>query len=348
MPATEQNTLEMPYDLFLELRAGPGPETAPLTSRAVTGDVAELVEECFVRGVLADKIPAEFDAVAAEIEMVWMREPFVEQLEVAVVAHHAGGASRYAQRFAAGRWARTADEDRQKLVEDGLLPEGATAYRTLAAARRHRPVEIRLGALEAPPLRDGTLEEVGVRDLGRGELAPDRPVLCNGRMVADILEQTERAAAHETGGAVLGKMIRLAEPLAGTQTRIVTILTAALTDDRHVGSVGTFQFSPEALAEAKQIAGLRGAEESILTAWHSHGWGTACGKCNQSDGCVLPQVTLVSPADYQVLESLFPSKATLMPIAGRKLGEDSKRPVMVVHAWRGGQMRPLAWRTFAD
>ena len=52
--------------------------------------------------------------------------------------------------------------------------------------------------------------------------------------------------------------------------------------------------------------------------------------------------------DYQLLESLFPSKSTLMPIAGRKLGEPGRRPVLQIHAWRGGQMQPIPWQEYTD
>ena len=49
-----------------------------------------------------------------------------------------------------------------------------------------------------------------------------------------------------------------------------------------------------------------------------------------------------------LLESLFPSKATLMPIAGRKLGAPGRRPVLEIHAWRDGRMVAIPWRTYRD
>jgi hypothetical protein len=56
----------------------------------------------------------------------------------------------------------------------------------------------------------------------------------------------------------------------------------------------------------------------------------------------------VSLLDYQVLETLFPSKSTVMPIAGRKLGTEGKRPVLEIHAWRGGEMRPIRWQRYVE
>jgi hypothetical protein len=52
--------------------------------------------------------------------------------------------------------------------------------------------------------------------------------------------------------------------------------------------------------------------------------------------------------DYLVLETLFPGKATVMPIAGRKLGAPAQQPVLEVHAWRGGEMRPMRWMRYVD
>ena len=69
-------------------------------------------------------------------------------------------------------------------------------------------------------------------------------------MLDEILRYTEEAGAQEIGGATLGKMVRLPEPLPGTATPVVTVLTAGLTDPRHVGELGRFSFDPEALHEA--------------------------------------------------------------------------------------------------
>jgi hypothetical protein len=51
--------------------------------------------------------------------------------------------------------------------------------------------------------------------------------------------------------------------------------------------------------------------------------------------------------DYE-LESLFPTKALLLPIAGRKLGAPGRRPILQIHAWDGGEMKPIRWQTYDD
>ena len=109
------------------------------------------------------------------------------------------------------------------------------------------------------------------------------------------------------------------------------------------GLGGCFRPLPQILNALNRL----GSGERVLTVFHSHGWGTGCSECNQREQCALPECTLVSLDDYRVLETLFPSKATLLPIAGRKLGASGRRPVLEMHAWRGGSVRPIRWRTFA-
>jgi hypothetical protein len=71
-----------------------------------------------------------------------------------------------------------------------------------------------------------------------------------------------------------------------------------------------------------------------------------CGNCNQNPNCPLSE-SYPSLHDYdQLLAQLFPSKTTLLPIAGRKLGVEGRRPVLQIHAWHGGDMRPIPWATY--
>ena len=231
---------------------------------------------------------------------------------------------------------RRAQEKTWELVDEGTLEEGVRTYVHLLAESGDDSPGLSLPPLQAPTITEQSLDEFGVRELSDGELCPQRPVLVNERMLEEILSHTEEAGAEETGGGTLGKMIQLDQPLPGTSTRIVTLLSASLVDSRHDGTVARITFDPAALQEAAQVAQLRAKGETVLTAYHSHGWGRECGKCNQNTTCALPSATHVSLDDYRVLACLFPSKATLMPITGRKLGAQGTRPVLEIHAWRGG------------
>ncbi|NUQ66056.1 MAG: hypothetical protein HUU20_26645, partial [Pirellulales bacterium] len=106
-------------------------------------------------------------------------------------------------------------------------------------------------------------------------------------------------------------------------------------------------FSPEALADAAQIGDLRGLGELVLTVFHTHGWSPNCRNCNKNADCPLPECS-PSLQDYQLASTLFPSKATLLPIVGRKLGAQGEHPVFRLHAWRGGEMRAIRWQAYQD
>ncbi len=340
-------TDHFPFELFTELSLDPELGATPLHRESVQPDLAELVEEAFVGAVLADALPADVDGVRVAVTPAWDQEPRAEALNVRITEDGGEGRS-FTQRFETGRWMRRAQETTWQLVEAGRLEEGVRTYVHLLAEGRVDSPPLDLPQLQAPTITEQSLDEFGVRELGDGELCPDRPVLVNERMLEEILSHTEEAGANETGGGTLGKMIQLDEPLPGTSTRIVTLLSASLVDKRHDGTVARITFDPAALQEAAQVAQLRAMGETVLTAFHTHGWGTDCGRCNQNTTCALPSASLVSLDDYQVLECLFPSKATLMPIAGRKLGALGTRPVLEIHAWRGGRMVSIPWRTYRD
>ena len=334
------------FELFVELSTSPQIGALPVHRESAQKDLADLVEEAFVSGVMAEELPADVGRLDVEVTPVWDRAPRAEAIEVTLTERDAGRRT-VKRRFRSGRWMRRAHERTWQLAADGVLEEDARIYVHLLAEERE-PEALTLPTLQAPVITAQAMSELGVRALGAGELCPDRPVLVNERLVDEIVLQTERAGALETGGGTIGKMIRLEQPLPGTSTRVVTILSAAVVDPRHVGTVARVTFDPVALTEAAQVATLRGRGETVLTAFHTHGWGTACGRCNQNEECVLPSASHVSLDDYRVLETLFPSKATLMPIAGRKLGAPTSRPVLEIHAWRGGRMAAIPWRSYRD
>ncbi len=340
-------TTDFPFELFTELSVDPELGATALHRESVQSDLADLVEETFTGGILADALPADMEGVNVAVTPGWDQEPRAQSLDIQITEQ--GGEGRlFTKHFETGGWMRRAQETTRQLIEEGMLEDGTPAYVHLLAEGRDPPPGLRLPPLQAPTITEQSLDDFGVRELGGGELCPDRPVLVNERMLEEILSHTEEAGTEETGGGTLGKMIQLDQPLAGTSTRIVTLLSASLVDSRHDGTVARITFDPAALQEAAQVAQLRAKGETVLTAFHTHGWGTGCGKCNQNTTCTLPSATHVSLDDYQVLACLFPSKATLMPIAGRKLGAKGTRPVLEIHAWRGGRMVSIPWRTYRD
>ena len=339
-------TVECPYEFSLELRA-PRAAGVPLHREGIQLDLPALVDETLTRGVLADLLPAEPEEVHVEIVPLWASQPDVGDIEVTLKIRGSSVAT-HSQRYRSGRWVARVPVLEQMLRSEGTLGEKEAHLVLLAESSRGGSTGLHLPPLRGPHIVAGTLEECGVQELGEGSLVPDRPVLVSDRLVANALEATRTAGVAETGGGVLGQIVRLPEPLPGTSTTVVTVLSALIQDPRHVGQPGQFTFSTDALVHASNIGNLRGLGETVLTALHSHGWGTGCDRCNTNTGCLLPQCTEISAQDYTMMESLFPSKGSLMPIAGRKLGAPGQNPVLEINAWRGGVLRRIRWRHYRD
>ncbi len=336
------------FQFHCELYRSPEPGGVPLASWDVTSGVAHLGDESFVQAALADHIREDVESVVVRIEPRFQNGSVVSHVTTHLRAQSRDDVVEYSKDFKTGPWAREAQQRVLQLREEGTLGESEAAYQSLIALPGNPEDGCEPPSLQLPAIIDGTLDDFGVRQLGSGELVPDRPVLVNQRMVDDAIEACLASGATETGAATLGVMVRLPEPLPGTSTRIVTILTTCIEDSRHAGQLNQWSISPEALVETARIAEMRAMRESVITVTHTHGFNSECGNCNSNAACPLAECTHVSLMDYQVLETLFPHKSTLMPIAGRRMGAGGNRPVLEIHAWRGGQVRPIRWQPYLD
>lgn len=341
-------TIECRWSFASELYRDSAATGVPLSSTDISEHLPDLLEEAWISGVLAGVLPETPDGLSARIEPVFARDAIVERIRVQLRSGRNGAAAEHVVEFSGGRWNRTRHQRLQQLREEGTLASDQTAFHTIVALPARDAPPVAAPVLQSPPIIEGTLEQFGVRNVQAGELTPDRPLLVNARLEAEALAACRAAGARETGAAVLGAFVRLPARLPNTSTCIVTILNAMIEDPRHVGQVNEWSISPEALDDSARIADLRGLGETVVTVVHSHGWSNDCGNCNENANCPLAECTLVSLSDYQVLDTLFPGKATVMPIVGRRLGAPPKQPVMAMHAWRGGEMRPLRYQRYTD
>ncbi len=335
------------YRWVCELRRERNLTGIPLASKDVSDDLSELVEEAAMNSILGGQAELDIQEMEARVVPVCheIGEPIVDHIQVDLHAANSGRTADARQTFTTGRWQRWSMRKLLMLREEGTVAAEEQIYCLLLALPCEQPPLLQPPPLIPPPVIDSTLEACGVRSIDAGELTPDRPLLVNRRLAEEGMRRCIEAGLVETGAAVAGQYVRLPEPLPGTSTRIVTLFSALLFDQRHSGDAAQFHFSPSALAEAQQLCQLRGLGESVITVFHSHGWG--CGDCNQKATCGLAEGK-PSLQDYQLLESLLPGKCTLMPISGRKLGADQRQPVLQVYAWRAGEMRAIRWRTYRD
>lgn len=342
-----QILVENQFEFVTELRSKPDLASMPLFSTGVTPDIGDLVEETVVAAILADELPADCELVTARVRPVFQREPFVDYIEIELAIDYEGRASTVARQFRSGNWSRLAQQCVARLTEEGALEENDEVYRMLLALRSETPIAVPVAPVQPPLIPTTTLEACGVRQLTEGALDAHRPILVNEQLAAEAVQRCEQAGVLETGAAVGGQIVRLPEPLPGAATPIVTILSSMFYDLRHEGTETRFHFSPAALAEAQRLCDLRGLGEQIICVFHTHGWSAECGNCNQNANCPLAEA-VPSLQDYQLLKTLFPGKTTVLPIAGRKLGHERRRPILQIHAWRAGQMRAIDWRAYRD
>jgi hypothetical protein len=337
--------VENRHRFLYELRPPGAKEGIPLATSDVTALVGMHIDEAFTAACLADHFTATPRELVARIVPEFASAPAVAAIRVDLADADQPDAV-FTQKFTSGPWTYKAIAQVAQLREEGSLGADEIPTPALVALPSNDAV-LALPPLQAPTFVERELSDCGVRSLGEGSLVPDRPVLINRRLVEEAIGQCEAADVVETGGAIYGQVVRLAEPLAGTRTRIVTLLSGTITDTRHTGEVHRYHFSPQALADAQEMCDLRGLGESVQTVLHTHGWNGKCGNCNQSATCPLAEAA-PSLQDYELLTTLFPSKATLMPIVGRKLGAETRRPVLMLYAWRHGEMRPIRWQQFDD
>jgi hypothetical protein len=336
---------QIDYGIHFELRPLGDAAGVPLASRDVTSQLGGLVDETLTSACLSEALVEMPADLTVRITPEFASEPAVAAIRIDLFAEDRTEPA-YTQKFTSGPWIHQAVAQVAQLREEGTLAADEIPTPVLVALPREG-VRLALPPLAPPTFVERSLAECGVRSLGEGALVPDRPVLINRRLVEDAISQCEAADVVETGGAIYGQVVRLDEPLPGTRTKIVTLLSGTITDARHAGEVHRYHFSPQALADAQEMCDLRGLGESVQTVLHSHGWNGQCCNCNQSATCPLAEAA-PSLQDYELLATLFPSKATLMPIVGRKLGVESRRPVLMVYAWRLGEMRPIRWQQYED
>lgn len=333
------------HRFYLELRDQPNLDGVPLVSKEVTSDLGETIDEAITQAFLGGYLPVATRELVADVQPQFRISPVTERIEIVLSSQDTADINAVRLSFTSGPWSRWSQRRLLELREEGVVRLDKTIYQMLLAVPDRGDVPIPLPPLSTQLYPLATLEECGVRQLLDGELVSDRPVLISRQFEQEAIEQCERSQENEIGAAVLGRMVRLPEPLPGTRTPIVTVLSTLLFDSRHSGDESQFHFHPAALAEAQYTCDLRGLGESIVTVFHTHGWG--CGECNQKADCHIAEAK-PSLQDYQLLATLFPGKSTLLPIAGRKIGDASRRPLLQVYGWRSGQMRPLRWRRFDD
>lgn len=255
----------------------------------------------------------------------------------------ADGAEPFARDFASAYFKPAAVAASSALVKKGVMKEGdrfnylVAAYpRVAAATAAGVPAQPRftVKAVEAPlPLRDGRLAEFTKCSVPFGELLEeDAPTYIPQEVIEQVNALTERARDKETGGILVGHLVRdAAIPDIGI------VVTGQIPVRYAQGKSTELTFTPKTWAALDKEIAHRGNGEAMLGWWHSHPgryWAaTTCAKCPPERRRVCPiSSDFFSAHDVNFHEKIFPKAYSLALVVTNT--EDGLRQAL--YGWRDG------------
>lgn len=203
----------------------------------------------------------------------------------------------------------------QGMVAEGLLTKGQ-AYRfgilvfpPASQARSSTPVRPAGFAVEKVVDRLPVPRSVAFASYTQGArtegetFGQDFPLFLPRRIVDEADELTERAGGVETGGILIGRLIR------ETETRKPGLdITAQIPARRAEGASSKLTFTAECWADVRAAVALRRSDEVMLGWWHSHPAKAWCNpKCTpeQRRNCPLNH-QFFSEEDIHLHQTVFP------------------------------------------
>jgi hypothetical protein len=236
------------------------------------------------------------------------------------------------------------------LIEEGTLKEGdAYRVRLISIPRRAaasggfaaKPdADVRVE--EAPiPVRNEPLAAWGIGSEALAAADRNRPVF----IASSLLDRGVAAAIQygklETGALLLGTLVddrSLAD--VGFSSTWAVVLTEQVEVENGSGTPTSFTFPPESLRRARQLADLRGRQESVLGTQHSHGW--RCAECNLH--CSIRN--LFFSTEDEKMARQFPVYGAFLVIGGDP-DRDPDRPVANLYVRQQGMMKAISFGTFS-
>ncbi len=164
-------------------------------------------------------------------------------------------------------------------------------------------------ASPAPPVREGSLEAWMKHTSANGAIDPDdMPVFVSRRVLREVEAQTLAKEGMETGGILLGTLIR--DTASG---ELFAKVSAQISAEHTIGSEVKLTFTSKTWAAADAALKLRGRGECFQGYWHSHPYrfwqaGTnGAKKTSLSEAFEASQgVEFFSVDDEAVMRAIFP------------------------------------------
>jgi hypothetical protein len=166
-----------------------------------------------------------------------------------------------------------------------------------------------IDASPAPPVQEGSIEAWMKRASANGAINPDdMPVFVSRRVLREAEAQTLKEEGTETGGILLGTLIR--DTPSG---ELFAKVSAQISAEHTIGSEVKLTFTSKTWAAADAALKLRGRGECFQGYWHSHPyrfWQTGINgamKTNLSEAFEASQgVEFFSVDDEAIMRAIFP------------------------------------------
>lgn len=267
----DQHTMQLYYRYVLALSTEAGEALGEFPVAPDWGPAREAVSLLALRSGADTPLAATAVAFAP----VWNSErgaPYLTGARAACGAHEALVPIRYFRALA--------QHQASQLVAEHKLEDGARytyevlAYPVRSAAEtssRFQTEEV----LQPLPFRDAAVSLMIAEATSVDAPAPeDFPVLIEPEVMAEAEAQTRRVSGVETGGVLIGHLLR------DKATRDLAVhLTAQIPAAHAPATAAKLSFTAETWAAARSAIALRGRGELMLGTWHSHPAVAWCAKC---------------------------------------------------------------------
>ena len=166
----------------------------------------------------------------------------------------------------------------------------------------------------------------------------DLPVLVDHSVLEEAVAESEADARREIGGFLLGHLLRDGK----NNETFLAVTGLASGSGTTEASDMSVTFTPETFNRARQIIGLRGADESIVGWYHSHPF-RFCAECPlpTPPECIA-KVLFYSQDDVHLMETTFDQPfmvgllAAIEPCIAAALGHLPLK----LYGWRDGNIKP--------
>ena len=233
----------------------------------------------------------------------------------------------------------------KELAHSKLLDENSVTHYEILALRREVPSHpddgIEAEVIDsAPPLEPGDIAELtasaSLRDAEQAA-EEDPPVIIPQRVISQMEKLTLDAGELETGGVLIGRLLRDAE--AG---RIAVQITALIPARETRATSANLTFTPETWSAVDAAISLRGSDEIVLGWAHSHpvfAWKDLCAKCPPEERAVCSlRKPFLSQEDLVLHRAVFYRAFMIALLASRDTAIET-----ALFGWRGGLVRRRAY-----